>query len=91
MFSLMHKLTTRCRTISKSVLLNFLTLLKVSKSRKKFGVHDSSERRRNPTILTTEGAQDSEFRSIFRRIQDAIICFPDLLTFHTPHRVRHLS
>ena len=33
------------------------------------------------TILSTEGAQDSEFRSFFGRIQDATICFRDLLTF----------
>jgi hypothetical protein len=34
------------------------------------------------TILSTEGAQDSEFRSFFGRIQDTIICFRDLLTFN---------
>ena len=33
------------------------------------------------TILSTEDAQDTEFRSFFGRIQDAIICFRDLLTF----------
>ena len=32
-------------------------------------------------ILSTEGAQDSEFCLFFGRIQDAIICFRDLLTF----------
>ena len=33
------------------------------------------------TILSTEGAQDCEFHLSFVRIQDAKICFRDLLTF----------
>ena len=33
------------------------------------------------TILSTEGAQDSEFHSFFWRIRDAKICFRDLMTF----------
>ena len=48
---------------------------------KKYGVLDSSKKRTKFTILSTEGAQDNEFRLFFGRIQDAIICFRDLLTF----------
>ena len=33
------------------------------------------------TTKSTEDAQDSEFRSFFRRIEDTINCFLDLLTF----------
>ena len=33
------------------------------------------------SLTSTECVQDSEFRSFFGRIQDAIICFRDLLTF----------
>ena len=33
------------------------------------------------TILSTEGAQDSEFRSFMGRIEDTRNCFRDLLTF----------
>ena len=55
--------------------------LKLSKSRKKYGVLDSSKKRTKLTILSTEGAQDSEFRSFFGRIEDTIICFRDCLTF----------
>ena len=36
------------------------------------------------TILSAEGAQDSEFRSFFGKIQGAIIYFRDLLTFRKP-------
>ena len=58
--------------------------LKVSKSqKKKYGVLDSSKRRTELTILSTEGVQGSEFRSLFGRIQDATICFRDLLTRKT--------
>ena len=56
---------------------------KVSKSQKKYGVLDSSKKWTKLTILSTEVAQDSEFCSFFGRIQDAIICFRDLLTFST--------
>ena len=49
--------------------------------KKKYGVLDSSKKQMKLTILSTEGAQDSEFRSFFGRIQDATICFRDLLTF----------
>jgi hypothetical protein len=54
--------------------------LKVYKSRKEYGVLDSSKKRTKLTILSTEGAQDSEFRSFFGRIQDAIICLRDLVS-----------
>ena len=35
----------------------------------------------NLTILSKEHAQDSEFRSFFERIEEAINYFRDLLTF----------
>ena len=40
-----------------------------------------SKKRTKLTILSTFSTQDSEFRSFFRRIQDATICFRNLLTF----------
>ena len=46
-----------------------------------YGVLDSSKKRTKLTILSTEGAQDSEFRSFFGRIENTINCFWDLLTF----------
>ena len=49
--------------------------------KKKYGVLDISKKQTKLTILSTEGAQDSEFRLFFGRIQDAIIYFRDLLTF----------
>ena len=39
------------------------------------------KKRMKLTIMSTEGAQDSEFCLFFGRIQDAIICFRDLLNF----------
>ena len=47
--------------------------VKVSKSRKKYGVLNSSIKRTKLTILST---QDSEFR-----LEDATIFFRDLLTY----------
>jgi hypothetical protein len=41
---------------------------------------NSSKKRTKLTILSKEGAQDSEFRSFFGRLQDTINCFRDLLT-----------
>ena len=57
--------------------------LKVSKSQKKNLVSSilPKNERSSLSYVSTEGTQDSEFRSIFGRIQDAIICFRDLLTF----------
>ena len=40
------------------------------------------KKRTSLTILSIEGGQDNEFRSFFGTIQDAIICFRDLLTFN---------
>ena len=57
-------------------------ILKVGKSRKKYDVLDSSKKQMKLTILSTEGVQDSEFHLFFGRIQDAIICFRDILTFN---------
>ena len=48
-----------------------------------YEILSSSKKRTKLTILSTEGAQDSEFRSFFGRIQDAIIWFRDLLTFRS--------
>ena len=56
--------------------------IKGSKSRKKNLVSSNlPKNKRTSLILSTRGAQDSEFRLFFGRIQDAIICFRDLLTF----------
>ena len=38
-----------------------VVVVKVGKSRKKYGVLDSSKKRSKLSILSTEGAQDSEF------------------------------
>ena len=35
------------------------------------------------SILSSEGAQDSEFCLFLRRIQEATICFQNLLTFRS--------
>ena len=45
-----------------------------------FGFLNSSNKRTKLTILNDD-AQDSEFRSLFGRIEDTINCFRDLLTF----------
>ena len=57
--------------------------LKVRQSRKKIMVFSILPKKRTKlfTILSTEDAQDSEFRSFFGRIEDTINCFRDLLTF----------
>ena len=52
---------------------------KISKAN--YGFLNSPKKRTKLTILSKEDPQDSEFCSFFGRIQDAINCFRDLLTF----------
>ena len=55
-------------------------ILKVSKFRKIIECCPRlSQKRTKLIILITEGAQDNDFCSFFGRIEDAIICFQDLL------------
>ena len=50
-------------------------------SKASYGVLNSTKKRTLLSILTREDAQDSKFRSFFRRIEEAINFFRDLLTF----------
>ena len=50
-------------------------------SKANYGAINSPKKRTKLTILTREDAQDSKFRSFFGRIEEAINCFWDLLTF----------
>ena len=42
---------------------------------------DTTKKRTKLSILSKEHAQDSEFRSLWGRIEETMICFRDLLTF----------
>ena len=52
---------------------------KISKAN--YDILDSPKKEMKLTILIKEDPQDSEFRLFFGRIEDAINCFRDLLTF----------
>ena len=54
--------------------------MKVRQSQAYYGVLNSSKKRTKLTILSREDAQDSEFCSIFERIEETVNCFRDCLS-----------